>query len=123
MGGLHAQAQGVLELDHDFSNIMNLASAAAEPVTDEYHVLEQDGPDERCANMSRQLKYFLIRLCEGPSLEIIQSAETENGFEIWRLLCRRYSADLVASQHGVLGRGLESSFPETHPPPRLICSL
>ena len=64
--------------------------------------------------MSRQLKSLLITLCNGPPLTIIQSTVTENGFEIWRLLCRRYSPDPVVSQYGALGQILEPSLPEAH---------
>ena len=73
--------------EHDFTNYMNLAAASVEPVTDERHILEQDGrqtADERGVRMSRQLKYLLITLCSGPPLTIIQSADTETGFEVRR---------------------------------------
>ena len=70
--------------------------------------------DERGIRMSRQLKYLLITLCNGPPLTIIQTTETDNGFEIWRLLCRRYSPDPVVTQHGALAHILEPSLPEAH---------
>ena len=76
----------------DFSNYLNIAAASLVPVTDERLLLERDGeriPGERGIRMSRQLKYLLITLCNGPPLTITQSTVTENGFELWRLLCRR----------------------------------
>ena len=99
--------------ESDFTNYMNLAAASVEPVTDQRHVLEQEGggrvPDERGIRMSRQLKHLLITLCNGPPLTVIQSADTENGFEVWRPLCRHYSPDPVASQYGALGQTLALS--------------
>ena len=79
-------------LEPDFVNCMNHAAASAEPVTAHNRVLEQLEariPDERYFRMSEQLRYLLIILCSGPPLKIIQSSDTQNGFEIWRLLCRR----------------------------------
>ena len=102
-------------LEPDFVNYMSRAADSAAPVTDQRYVLEQDGarvPDERGIRMSWQLKYFLIILCSGPPLTIIQSSETEDGFEIWRLLCRRYSTDPVVSQQGALGKCLNHHFLE-----------
>ena len=96
---------------------MNIAAASHVPVTDERLLLERDGeriPDERGIRMSRQLKYLLITLCNGPPLTIIQSTVTENGFELWRLLCRRCSQDTIVSQYGALGQILEPSLPEAH---------
>ena len=103
--------------EHDFANYMNLAAASAEPVTDERHILEQDGRQiaDGCGiRMSRQLKYLLITLGNGHPLTTIQSADTENGFEVWRLLSRRYSADPVVSQYGALAQILEPLLPEAH---------
>ena len=100
-----------------FSSYMSIAASSLVPVTDERLLLERDGeriPDERGIRMSRQLKYLLITLCNGPPLTIIQSTVTENGFEVWRLLCRRYSPGPVVSQYGALGQILEPSLPEAH---------
>ena len=66
--------------------------------------------------MSQQLRYFLILLCSGPPLRIIQSADTQNGFELWRLLNRRYTVEPLVRQHGAPGRILESSLSEIHFP-------
>ena len=104
-------------IEPDFSNCMNYAAASVDPVTDQCHVLEQAGvrvPDERYIRMSGQLRYLLIILGSGSPLRIIQSSDTQNGFEIWRLLCRHYTAEPVVSQHGTLGRILEPSLPEDH---------
>ena len=64
--------------------------------------------------MPRQLKYLLITLCNGPPLTIIQTTENDNGFEIWRLRCRRYSPDPAVTQYGALAHILEPSLLEAH---------
>ena len=89
--------------DHDFSNYMDAAARAAQPITDERHTRERQGevvPGERAARRSRQLRYVLSTLCNGPPLTSITSTETLSGFELWRLLCRRDSPDPVASHYG-----------------------
>ena len=104
--------------EHDLTSYMNLAAASVEPVTDQRHVLEQEGlgrvPDESCVRMPRQRKYLLSTLCHGPPLTIIQSSDTESGFEVWRQLCRHYSTDPEVSQQRTLGRMSEPLLPDAH---------
>ena len=103
--------------ENDFSIYMDGAADSAEPITDLRHTVEHHGErvfGERVIRMSRQLKYVLTSLWNGPPLTITTSTETLNGFEPWRQLCRRYSPDPAVSHYGTLGQILEPSRPEAH---------
>ncbi len=104
-------------IEHDYSRLMDIASAQHVPVTDDLltlHLGDEDVPDHRAIRMSRHLKYLLILLCHGAPLTILRTATTENGFEIWRLLSLRYSPNPIANSFGMLGHILEPVLPEAH---------
>ena len=114
------QLKAYLEmLEPDFANCMNFAASSQQPLTDKCYVRGLEGTlldEARWVRMSQQLRYFLILLCSGPPLRIIQSADTQNGFELWRLLNRRYTVEPLVRQHGAPGRILKSSLSEIHFP-------
>ena len=51
---------------------------------------------------SRRVLYCLTMLLRGPPLGIVRSAPSGNGYEAWRLLCRRYDSDQAGRQHVLL---------------------
>ncbi len=104
-------------IEHDYSRLMDAATAQHLPVTDEQLTININGEDirdQRKLWMSRHLKYLLILLCNGAPLTILRTAETENGFEIWRLLSLRHSPNPIANSFGMLGHILEPVLPEAH---------
>ena len=104
-------------IEPDYSRLMGAATAQHLPVTDEQLTINiggEDIPDQRKLRMSRHLKYLLILLCNGAPLTILRTATTENGFEIWRLLCLRYSPNPIANSFGMLGHILEPVLPNAH---------
>ena len=107
--------KGYLSLQEpDFGRLMTRVETMEEAVTDA-HCTEPGGGEvsERVFAMSRTLQYTLIMLCTGPALTIIRSVQTDNGFETWRQLHRRYSPNPMARQFGTLGQILEPVFNET----------
>ncbi len=100
----------------DYGELMDRAARDLDVITDERlarrNAAGEGVLEERCVRMPRHLKYLLVLLCNGAPLTLIRTANTDNGFEIWRRLPQRYAPNQVASHFGILGHILEPVLPE-----------
>ncbi len=53
-------------------------------------------------SLSRTLFYILVMLTKAEPLALVRKAGTQQGYEAWRCLCRRYQPDTVGRHMGVL---------------------
>eukprot|EP00971_Amphidinium_carterae_P198863 3946455-Amphidinium_carterae.1 len=73
-------------------------------------VAETEVTDEKDVSDARMLFHSLVMLTVGPSLQLVRQCREQNGFEAFRLLCRRWNPSTRGRSLGRLSQILSFEF-------------
>ena len=74
-----------------YSEVFDKIESQTSEITDAMFVESDGSVLTEAVDLSHQLAWNLINVCEGSSEAVIRSSSTKHGFELWRILKQRYA--------------------------------
>ena len=74
-----------------YSEVFDKIESLTSEITDATFVDSDGSVLTEAMDLSHQLAWVLINVCEGSSEAVIRSSSTKHGFELWRILKQRYA--------------------------------
>ena len=100
--------------NRDYANLFLAAETVEHEITDRDFIV--DGTDdlhEERVQLSHELHYWLVQMCEGTSGSILRQVDTLHGTEVWRRLYGHYKPSAATSAVGRLAVILEFSLSDS----------
>ena len=94
-----------------YQAFFDLAERELTPITNEnFKSPDNEEYDQTNIQLSHELQYALINVCEGPALSVVKQRASPHGIETWRRLHQNFGTTSTTSSMGRLAAILEFNF-------------